>query len=277
MGPNPNNIFVGAPDQLTTGAILSAPSTADHPQSVRDPLPPEALSSGYIDENGLKLTPTRTTEDIKDWDGATVRRILTEFDGTLAWNHLELSEESAKDYAGDGNVDFTPADLDRGNELAIRLNGDEMPVKARYFRMKDGPRRILIVAPRSQVTEQTELDFVKNNVVRLGVVASCYPDEFGNSIYIYTTDGVIAVTAPTPTVKKAEPEEAAEDDVVTITGYGFNGTTSVKFGATEATSFDVDSSTSITAVMPAGTAGDADIVVTAPGGTSEPFAYTRGA
>lgn len=276
MGVNPNNIFVGAPDQLTTGAILTAPVTSNHPTSIRDAIPAEAVASGYIDENGLKLTPTRNTEDIKDWSGAVVRRILTDFDGTLEWAHLELSEASLKDYVGDDNVEFTPADTTHGNELAAKFNADEMPITARYFKMKDGPRRILIVVPRGQVTEQTEIEFIKSSAVKLGVKLSCYPDETGNSIYIYTTDGVVAASNPVPAVTTVEPEGEVAGEIVTITGTSFLGTTSVTFGGVEATDFvEVDEHT-INAVLPAGAAGPAPVVITTGAGISAPFAYTRG-
>lgn len=54
---------------------------------------------------------------------------------------------------------------------------------------------------------------------------------------------------------------------VTITGSAFSGATAVKFGASDARGFTVDSPTQITAVAPAG-AGRVDVTVMSPGGTS---------
>src|SRR5205085_7297774 len=54
---------------------------------------------------------------------------------------------------------------------------------------------------------------------------------------------------------------------VTISGSGFTGATAVKFGATAATSFGVDSDAQITAVAPAGT-GTVDVFVTTAAGRS---------
>src|SRR5208337_5028734 len=79
----------------------------------------------------------------------------------------------------------------------------------------------------------------------------------------FTYDPVPTVTGVTPA---AGP--VAGGTTVTVTGTGFTGATSVKFGTTAATSYTVVSATSITAVSPAGSAGTVDVTVTTPGGTS---------
>ncbi|MGL3804720.1 IPT/TIG domain-containing protein [Paeniglutamicibacter sp. R2-26] len=78
-----------------------------------------------------------------------------------------------------------------------------------------------------------------------------------------------------PVIVAATPSGAAASDTVTITGTGFTGATGVKFGASNATSFQVVSASSITAVVPAGSAGSAQITVSTPNGNAT-FAYTRG-
>jgi hypothetical protein len=78
-----------------------------------------------------------------------------------------------------------------------------------------------------------------------------------------------STTAP-PTVTKLKPNTGpvAGGTSVSITGANLTGATAVKFGSTAATSFKVNSATSITAVSPAETAGTVDVTVTTPGGTS---------
>ena len=75
---------------------------------------------------------------------------------------------------------------------------------------------------------------------------------------------------PVPTVTEVAPNEGPEagGTSVTITGTHFNEVTAVKFGATNATSYKVESRTSIKATAPAGT-GTVDVTVTTAGGTSE--------
>jgi hypothetical protein len=86
-----------------------------------------------------------------------------------------------------------------------------------------------------------------------------------------------AATASAPTIGSATPSGAAQGEMVTITGAGFTGATTVKFGATNATDFVVISDTKLVASMPTGSAGSAAITVTNATGTSTAFAYTRGA
>jgi Bacterial Ig-like domain (group 3)/Autotransporter beta-domain/IPT/TIG domain len=79
----------------------------------------------------------------------------------------------------------------------------------------------------------------------------------------------IAVAQAAPAVTSVVPNTGPTGGGtnVTITGINFTGVTAVKFGTTAASSFTVNSATSITATSPAGT-GTVDLTVTTPGGTS---------
>jgi hypothetical protein len=75
---------------------------------------------------------------------------------------------------------------------------------------------------------------------------------------------------PAPTVTKVSPATGpvAGGTSVTITGTNFSGVTAVKFGATAASSFIVNSATSVTTIAPAEPVGKVDVTVTTPNGTS---------
>jgi hypothetical protein len=79
----------------------------------------------------------------------------------------------------------------------------------------------------------------------------------------------MAYVPPPPTVTGVSPAEGpqAGGTSVTVTGTELIGATAVKFGSSDATSFTVNSESSITAVSPAGT-GTVDVTVTTPAGTS---------
>ena len=102
----------------------------------------------------------------------------------------------------------------------------------------------------------------------------------------FTGDGALTkITNPyapgvAPVITSATPSGVAAGGQVEIVGKNFTGTvatTGVKFGAVNATSWIVLGDTTIVAVMPAGSAGSAAVIVTNATGASASFPYTRGA
>ncbi len=79
--------------------------------------------------------------------------------------------------------------------------------------------------------------------------------------------GVVAVT---PVVSAVSPKTgpAAGGTSVTITGSGFTGATALSFGSTPASSYKVNSATSISALAPPATSGSVDVTVTTAAGAS---------
>ncbi|MFJ1975402.1 IPT/TIG domain-containing protein [Streptomyces sp. NPDC087903] len=79
-----------------------------------------------------------------------------------------------------------------------------------------------------------------------------------------------------PTVSTVSPTQGPTTGgtTVTITGAGLTGATAVRFGSTPAASYTVNSSTQITAVAPAHSAGSAPVTVVSPTGTSNSAPYT---
>lgn len=80
--------------------------------------------------------------------------------------------------------------------------------------------------------------------------------------------GGTASAAPVPAITLVSPDlgDTGGGILVTLTGTGFTGTTSVTFGGTAGTSINVLSSTSLTVLTPAKAAGTYDVVITTPGG-----------
>lgn len=83
-----------------------------------------------------------------------------------------------------------------------------------------------------------------------------------------------SVTLTPPAITSFTPVAGDPGDSIVITGTDFTGATSVLFNGVEATSFDVDSDTQITAVAPDASTGP--LVVTTPGGSdtsTDSFVY----
>ena len=81
-----------------------------------------------------------------------------------------------------------------------------------------------------------------------------------------------AVTGPPPEVTKVSPKQGSNTGgaTITITGTGFTDATAVRFGPTNATSYTVDSDTTITATTPARPNGLVNVTVVTQNGTSLP-------
>jgi len=74
----------------------------------------------------------------------------------------------------------------------------------------------------------------------------------------------------TPTIANVTPHVGTTlgGNRVTITGAGFTGATAVSFGTLAATSYTVETDQEILATSPAGSAGNIDVSVTSPSGTT---------
>lgn len=192
MGVNSKDVFVGAPDQQVTGAILTGPETDVIPETIDDFVYTGLDDSGYVGEDGVTITPTESTESIRDWSLKVIRKVLTEFDASLAWAHLALDEFSLKNYMGDDNVEVTPATATKGTLTRAAIAGEARPTKAWYFKIKDGSRRAVVFVPHGQITERGEIALLASAAITLPVTLTTYPDTAGKSIYIYLDDGVVS-------------------------------------------------------------------------------------
>ncbi len=85
-------------------------------------------------------------------------------------------------------------------------------------------------------------------------------------------DSLMMLAPPTLTGISSSSGIVSGETSVTITGTNFDDVTAVDFGGVPATSFSVNSDSSITATSPAEAPGLVDITVTGPGGTSTPSA-----
>lgn len=194
--PETREVRVGLPEQGTTGAILSAPlgtAIPDLTDITKDGISYNSAFTGneYVSEDGLTLTPTMNTTDIKDWSGATVRKLISSFDGTLGWAMISTNENQMKLTFGEKYVTSKAATTTHGNQVKAALGAHLPDPKTWLFLMKDGDARMVIAVPNGQITELSEVTFNSTNAVGWGVTLSTYPDENGHNAYILTDDGQV--------------------------------------------------------------------------------------
>lgn len=200
--PKNSDVRIGAPDQKVTGAIKHAPIGTTLPSlssitKAAVTIDEAFTGDEYVSEDGLTLAPSVSTKDIKDWSGATVRKVLESFDGTLNWTMISTNEGAMGVAFGAEHVTVSAATATHGAQTRTEL-GAHLPERQSWvFLMKDGDARIVIVVPDGQVTEVGEVTFASNSAVGWAVTLSTYPDENGENIYIMTDDGVVTASTST--------------------------------------------------------------------------------
>ena len=197
MPVNTRQVYVGTPDQLTTGAVMHAPLGTPLPSL--DDITPEAVTideafedGGYVSSDGVTLTPDMSTSDINDWSGALVRRVLEAFNGEVSFTMIQSDGTTFKMALGEEHVEASAATADHGNQVMAKFGAHLPDPEAWVFKMKDGAARILICLPNAQVTGMDEVTFNSTDPIGWALTLSCYPDDGGVSIYVLTDDGQIA-------------------------------------------------------------------------------------
>ena len=136
----------------------------------------------------------------------------------------------------------------------------------------------------------TGSNFTGANIVNFGGVPAASftidnPTKITAIVGVTGASGSISVTTPggtagqtgfifysVPTITTFSPASGTTGNVITINGNGFLGATNVTFGGVSASSFTINSSTQITAIVGGGNTGSVDI--TAPGGNATIGGFT---
>ena len=195
MALDAKKVYIGTPEQsATTGAVLRGDVITTIPDDIAEAQTAIAgfSSSGYVSSDGVSLTTELSTNDLKEWKGATVRKLLESFDGTITLSLIQADYEGWCQLLGDENVDRVAADTTHGERLHIKIGAHLALPKAWAFKMKDGDFRMLVLVPNGQVASNIEMTFAASEPIALPLEISCNDDGTGESIHIYTDDGILS-------------------------------------------------------------------------------------
>lgn len=193
MALDAKKVYAPTPDQsATTGAVAVANVGVTPPADARTTLPSANWSEGgYVDENGISITVTRSTNPIRDWSKSNVRNLLTEFSGAIACAFLQVDEFAAECMFGEDNVTVTAATQTHGAQMKVSIGASLPPIKAYCFSMKDGNARVRVFVPRGQFTDVNQIDFKPDAGLVFGGTIQTYDDGTGNSIHVMFDDGTV--------------------------------------------------------------------------------------
>lgn len=178
--------LVGAP-LTATGGVLSAPAGTALPTGANTALATAFVALGLIGEDGLSETADRSTDMIRAWGGSHVRTVQTEFGLSYSFQFITTNTAVLKEVHGPDNVTTTTAVAPALDELAIKVNNKQLPIKPYVFEVKDGTDKIRIVVPLGQITAVGGINYTHADIIRYEVTLSCYPDTAGNEAYKYIT------------------------------------------------------------------------------------------
>jgi len=194
MSLDSEKILIGMPDQGTTGAVAFADVDATLPTTAIASLSGDWTDGGYVSEDGLSVTPTYSTKNIKDWSKSNVRTLLEEFTGEVKFAFIQTDYDSLCALFGEDNVSKTEATGSHGEQLTVNIGARMAPAKAWCFSMKDGEAKVRIVLPNAQPVIDGSLSFVANDAIKWAISLKCNANEDGDSIIILTDDGATTTT-----------------------------------------------------------------------------------
>ena len=193
MAIDATKVLVGAPEQSsTTGAVLYAPVGTTLPTDATTAPASGFEDGGYVSEDGLTISASFNTTDIKDWSKGTIRTLLAEFTGEVTFSFVQTDYESLCAIFGSDHVTKTAATSSTGEKITIKIGAHMAPAMSYIFNMKDGNARVRVVLPNAQPVLNGDLTFVAGDAIHWPVKLSCGADASGESIYIHTNDGVVS-------------------------------------------------------------------------------------
>lgn len=254
MASNVENAFIA--HSIDAGVFFSAPAGTTVPTDATSPLDPALKDHGTIGEDGLAVGITRTSKDIKDFDGATFVDIQDEYNGTIKLTFLESDhEEVCRTLFGDAKVVTT------GTDIHISHSPDQLPIKTYVVQAKSGDKRKRYVIEKGRVSEIAETKDVYNDITKHEATIKSFRNSNGNYIEEYRS------TAAAPVVKTVTVGSGVTAFTLSVNG---NATSSISYtsGSTPASALQsaLNALSGVTATV-TGSAGGPYTVTLTSGGT----------
>ncbi|WP_341258217.1 hypothetical protein [Gordonia malaquae] len=189
---NSQNAWVA--QSIDGGVMHRGPLGTPLPGAAVETAPSAALKDqGTCAQDGLSIGITRTSNTVKDFDGADFIDIQTEYNGEFKIKLLEFDLEDVKRTSfGDANVTFTPANGTHGNRYHVAHNPDQLPLSTFLFRTKYGKKRKNFEIAIGRVTEVAEFKLESGDATGLELTVKAFRNPAtGNFVDEYGDDGAL--------------------------------------------------------------------------------------
>lgn len=177
------NVSTSSPK--VTGAVYYAPLGTTLPTDAKTALDAAFKGVGYISEEGVTRSQSRSSNDIKEWGGGVVTTVQTEYKESFKFKMIEtLSDIVQKAVYGEKNV---TGKLDGAStSMMVKHNALEPVANAWVIDtvMLDGTLSRIVV-PNAKITELGDLAYKKDSAIGYDATLSAMLDANGNTSYDY--------------------------------------------------------------------------------------------
>lgn len=190
---NVQHAFVA--QSIDGGVYFRAPlgtEMPDEPVEKKADLDPAFKDQGTCAQDGLSVGITRTSNMVKDFDGADYIDIQTEYNGEFKIKLLDVDNEEVKKTAfGDANVTVIPAAGGKGARYHVQHNPDVLPLSSHVFATKYGQKFKTFAIEIGRVTEIAEFKAESQDAMGLELTVKAFRNSNGNYVEEYgDVDGV---------------------------------------------------------------------------------------
>lgn len=186
----PTTATAGTAANVTTGkhrvdgGIFVAPASTALPTDASTALADAFKLVGFISEDGISKTESKTVGEIKEWNGAVVDTTVTDFKVEWKIKFIEaLNVDTLKLIYGAENVMEVTND---NRKITVKVNGSDPDehVVVINLAVKGGKQRIVI--PRGKIKELGQIVYNAKDPVAYDATLSALADALGNCEYEYT-------------------------------------------------------------------------------------------
>lgn len=162
------------------GGIYLAPAGTTLPTDATTALASAFVNLGYISEDGVTIQETRTSEDIKEWNGDVIDVLTTEHNVKIKAKFIEsINVNVLKMIYGDDNVTGSSA-------LTVKVNSDELDEYVFVIDtvLKDD-RKQRRVFPRGKLTELGDIVLKAGEATAFDATITAFAGSDGDKEKIY--------------------------------------------------------------------------------------------
>lgn len=139
---------------------------------------------GLISDAGVDMTVGQNTNEIKAWDGSTVRKVQTSHTVEFHFVMLETNPASVAAFFGAANFDDTTN--------TILVNSTMNARQEWVMHIIDGVNIIRVVIPDGEVTGHGNVIYKNDQAIGYEITITAYADTSGNKAYEYLTTAEIS-------------------------------------------------------------------------------------